>query len=154
MKSHIILGLPTPATLRAQGIEDPPWIGRPQFKALHLMDSRSTGAATIVGETVTTSVLLSDADSISQAADIISSALRRKLSRVLSLPPEDIDMTISMHALGVDSLIALEIRNWFYKEVNAEVTLFEVLGNDSASDFCLKVAKAGRHGQAVKIEKT
>lgn len=154
MKSHVILGLPTPATLRAQGIEEPPWIGRPQFKALHLADGCSTFAATTVGETVTTSVLLSDADSIDQAADIISRALSRKLSRVLSLPPEDVDMTLSMHALGVDSLIAVEIRNWFYKEVNAEVTLLEVLGNDSGSDFCLEVAKAGRYGQAVKAEKT
>lgn len=58
---------------------------------------------------------------------VILEAFRQKLSRLLALRIEDVhdDDTIMKH--GVDSLVAVEIRNWLRKEIGASVTIFEIL---------------------------
>ena len=33
-----------------------------------------------------------------------------------------------MHAYGVDSLVAVELRNWFSQVLEADVAVFEILG--------------------------
>ena len=57
----------------------------------------------------------------------ILEAFKSKLVRLLALKLEDVheDDTIAGH--GVDSLVAVEIRNWFRKEVGANPTVFEIL---------------------------
>ena len=39
MKSQIIFGLQTPATLRNRGFQEAVWMEKPQFRLLHLMDN-------------------------------------------------------------------------------------------------------------------
>ena len=58
---------------------------------------------------------------------VILEAFKQKLGRLLAMRVEDIhdEETIAGH--GVDSLVAVEIRNWFRKEVGADVTVFEIL---------------------------
>ncbi len=63
-----------------------------------------------------------------------------KLSKVLSMPQENIDASKPMHVFGVDSLVAVEIRNWFNKKLNANVTVFDILGNASISQLCFEAA--------------
>ena len=63
----------------------------------------------------------------SRLLTVILDAFKQKLGRLLALKVEDVheDDTIAGH--GVDSLVAVEIRNWFRKEVKANVTVFEIL---------------------------
>lgn len=58
---------------------------------------------------------------------LILEAFKQKLGRLLALKVEDVheDETIAGH--GVDSLVAVEIRNWLRKEAGANVTVFEIL---------------------------
>ena len=74
-------------------------------------------------------------------------ALVAKLSRMLALPKEDIDPTKPLHTYGVDSLVAVEIRNWFDKEIGTDVAVFEVLGNKSLGDLGLVAAGRSRYQQ-------
>ena len=150
MASQILLGLQTPANLRSWGIEEPAWMRKPQFKPLYLMDSPSNVTASAADDTTKPSILLPAAESTVQAAEIISEALIAKLSKVLSVPAEDIDINKPMHVLGVDSLVAVEVRNWFAKDVGAEVKVFEILGNGSIFDMSLKVAREGGFGLGVE----
>ncbi|KAK2761767.1 putative secondary metabolism biosynthetic enzyme [Arachnomyces sp. PD_36] len=43
------------------------------------------------------------------------------------LPPEDLDITKSMMALGVDSLVTIEIRNWLSRTLEVETSTLEIL---------------------------
>ena len=141
MESQILLGLQTPANLKARGIDEPAWIRKPQFKPLYLMESPSNSMAGPVEDVAKPFVLLAAAESVVQAAEIISKALVQKLSKVLSVSEEDIDVNKPMHVVGVESLVAIEVRSWFAKDVGAEVKIFEILGNGSIFDLSLKVAK-------------
>ena len=38
--------------------------------------------------------------------------------------------------MGVDSLVAVEIRSWFLKEVNVDMAVLKILGGASTTDLC------------------
>ena len=44
---------------------------------------------------------------------------------------EDIDPGQPIHALGVDSLVALEVRYWLMKEMRAHIAFFDIMGSPS-----------------------
>lgn len=64
---------------------------------------------------------------ITRLLSVILDGFKQKLGWLLALKPEDVneDDTIAGH--GVDSLVAVEIRNWLRKELGANVTVFEIL---------------------------
>ena len=41
--------------------------------------------------------------------------------------------------IGIDSLIAVEVRTWFLKELNVDVPELKVIGGDSIVDLCKDV---------------
>lgn len=57
----------------------------------------------------------------------ILEAFKQKLGRLLALKAEDVHETETIAGHGVDSLVAVEIRNWFRKEVEVAPTVFEIL---------------------------
>jgi hypothetical protein len=58
----------------------------------------------------------------------VSEALRKKLSRVLGIPTDSIELSNRVESYGVNSLVAVELRNWLAKEMSADVAVFEILG--------------------------
>lgn len=54
-----------------------------------------------------------------------------KLADVLALSPEDMDHSTRMSSLGLDSLVAIEIRNWIAREAEANVQVLELLSSES-----------------------
>ena len=50
-----------------------------------------------------------------------------------------------MGSYGVDSLVAVELRNWFAREVSAEVAIFEILGEPSISSLAVAVARRSQY---------
>lgn len=80
------------------------------------------------------------ASSLAEVGNLICDAVVKKLSRTLGTPQEDIDTTRPMHYYGVDSLIAVELRNWFGKDMSADVAIFDILSGASISTVSLIVA--------------
>lgn len=44
---------------------------------------------------------------------------------------EDLDLNVPLGSLGVDSLVSIELRNWFRQKVGAEFTVLEVVNSGS-----------------------
>lgn len=57
---------------------------------------------------------------------VILEAFKRKLGRLLALKAEDVHEDDSLAGQGLDSLVAVEIRNWWRKEVGANMTVFDI----------------------------
>ena len=75
--------------------------------------------------------LFSESTSLPEAANIIIGALVRKLAKTLPTLPqriEDVDTSRPIQSYSVDSLLAVELRNWIKKELKAEVAIFETQG--------------------------
>jgi acyl carrier protein len=138
--NQIITGIATPESLAAKGLEEIFWMAKPIFKGLRQMNREFKSSRTQRESGTDYRYLLEQSQSKEEAGQIIADALRNKLSVALSMPPADIEVAKPTYAYGVDSLVAVEIRYWFLKEFNAQVTVFEVLRSESIAALCFAVA--------------
>ena len=60
----------------------------------------------------------------------------KKLSSVLGIPAEAINFKRPIFDCGVDSLLAIDLRSWFKKEFNSNVSVFDMMGNYSLTATC------------------
>lgn len=65
------------------------------------------------------------------SADIITKELGNCISNFLMKGDEAIDLSLSLSAAGVDSLVAIEIRNWWKQNLGTDVSVLELLGGGS-----------------------
>ena len=62
-----------------------------------------------------------------QLLAVILEAFKQKVGRLLALKAEDIHDEDAITDYGVDSLVAVELRNWIRKEIEVNMTVFEIL---------------------------
>ena len=77
-----------------------------------------------------------------EAASTVGEALATKLAQTLSMSRDEVDMAAPIHSFGVDSLVAVEIRNWLSKELRADVAIFDIL--EATSVAALGASAAGK----------
>ena len=76
---------------------------------------------------------------ITEVQHIISSAIVTQISKVLVVPIEDINPARPISAYGVDSLAAVELRNWFAKVLDAAIGVMEILNGKSIDALAQEV---------------
>jgi hypothetical protein len=127
---QIVTGLPLLTELREKGMEEPEWMTRPLFRALYqTVSSTSPDVPNSVTPGRHHSVDFSTAFStlsMSELATLVTSQLAARLSKILSIPVEDFVFERPVIGYGLDSLAAVEVRNWFEKELKVDITIFEV----------------------------
>ena len=134
--AQIVTGLPTPGSLRRSGLDIPSWMTRPLFRPLYEMDRLDSAAVQMQppkGSAADYANLLRTAGSFEDACTVAIEALVKKLSKMLFVAEEDVDTSRPMSALGIDSLVAIEIRHWFSSELKSDVPVLVILGNESVS---------------------
>jgi aryl carrier-like protein len=63
---------------------------------------------------------------------------------VLSEFQRGVDIDSLLHEYGVDSLLAIEFRNWATKECGAEITVFELMDDSSFKQNGEKIAEKSK----------
>ncbi|KAF4498678.1 polyketide synthase [Fusarium agapanthi] len=58
-------------------------------------------------------------------------AMAAKLARAMSISPDDVEPSKPLSLYGVDSLMAVELRNWINKEFSSAVAVFGIIGSIS-----------------------
>ena len=81
---------------------------------------------------------------IDDAAANICAALIGKLAARLSTPVENIDPSKTMSEYGVDSLVAVEVRNWIAKEIESMMPILELLANHSLLQLSARIAQRSK----------
>ena len=143
LKAQISTGFEIPEILRSKGIEEPGWMFEPLFR--HLFQIRTlTGGGDSAEESVNYSLLLAAVESHDAATDIIYNAIVKKLCKALNIEPQDVDPSKPLHAFGIDSLVAVELRTWLLKEIGAEVAIFDIMGGGSVRTLAALVATRSR----------
>ncbi|TGJ76419.1 hypothetical protein E0Z10_g10888 [Xylaria hypoxylon] len=84
---------------------------------------------------------LASVASISEYAEIITEALANRVSILLGTPEEKIDRQKPMHSYGLDSLSALDLRNWIGQMLDVDMPVFEILGGTTFSGAGLSIAQ-------------
>lgn len=113
----------------AQGAEVPLTMRQPLFRHMHQIDASRAGSSDAASEqALDTKLMFTEAGSLAEAAAVVAKALKAKLSKIMGMPQDDIDLQHGVESYGVDSLVAVELLNWLAKELRAEVAVFEILG--------------------------
>jgi acyl transferase domain-containing protein/NADPH:quinone reductase-like Zn-dependent oxidoreductase/NAD(P)-dependent dehydrogenase (short-subunit alcohol dehydrogenase family)/aryl carrier-like protein len=137
---QIITPLTLPADLRAMGIVAPLGSTRPIYHYLDTLPSRFSSDTASAEAKNRPSYKLSEASSLAQATDIVVEAIQTQLSSLLVVSKDDIDPQKAIYRYGVDSLVAVEMRNWFSKAIGADVGTVDIMSDISIWLLAVKVA--------------
>lgn len=75
-------------------------------------------------------------DSEDGAIALVQEAFSAKLESMMQLPAGSVQVQQSLLSLGIDSLVAVEIRTWFLKELGTDVPVLKILGGDTVAQIC------------------
>ncbi|KAI4253408.1 MAG: hypothetical protein L6R42_007591, partial [Xanthoria sp. 1 TBL-2021] len=64
-------------------------------------------------------------------ADFLTREFGRRLCNFMLRSEEDLDMKQPLAALGVDSLVAIEIRDWWLQGLGLEISILEIMNAES-----------------------
>ncbi|KAF5987967.1 putative polyketide synthase [Fusarium bulbicola] len=101
-----------------------------------LMERLDTQGYTGKTSTVPVRVQLADVKTKTDAVAIIKDAFIVRLRRVLAVGPDEIiNEKVTLVEQGVDSLMAVEVRSWFIKELDVDIPVLKILGGMSVPDL-------------------
>ncbi|RYP81233.1 hypothetical protein DL769_002063 [Monosporascus sp. CRB-8-3] len=83
---------------------------------------------------------LDGAESVQEAHSLLQEAFSAKLESMMQLNPGSVNVHVPLLDLGFDSLLAVETRSWFMKEVHIDVPVLRFLGGDTVNEICLDAA--------------
>ena len=107
-----------------------------------MLAAQNVSASGGAGDAVNYREQFSSSASLDDAADLIADAVATKLSK--SLPTIEhaasVDRDRPLQNYGVDSLVAIELRNWILKQFDADVAVFETQGSSTLGTLSIVVA--------------
>ena len=135
--NHTITGM------RITPTAQPFWTPDAKFKHLRLAAeaeaAESSGSQAAV---ISFHAALKASKTIEEAQDVVCKGLLSKLPSVLMLEAEDMDVTRSLSNYALDSLVAIEVRNYITREFEANLQVLELLSSGSiemlAKTICVK----------------
>ncbi|KAL8792787.1 MAG: hypothetical protein Q9195_004600 [Heterodermia aff. obscurata] len=87
---------------------------------------------------------LRKATSVEEAAQKACEGIIAKMSSLLMIPLEDISSEKSMSEYGMDSLVAVEMRNWLLRELDSTLPILELLANISLLQLSMKIVRKSK----------
>ncbi|ETS80942.1 hypothetical protein PFICI_08471 [Pestalotiopsis fici W106-1] len=106
------------------------WHQDPRFNHFTLDE----GASSMTTETgIQNSLLeqLSSLEDVEALTDCLIDAFTSHLKVMLQLPEGSISRQSSLSEIGIDSLVAVDIRNWIWKNLGRDVAVLKILGSNS-----------------------
>ncbi|PQE30561.1 hypothetical protein CJF32_00010098 [Rutstroemia sp. NJR-2017a WRK4] len=112
-------------------LDDLFWVNDGKFKRLRdaAVAAKSSASTTIIQMSLRDQVKSSA--TFDAARTIVCDALMSKVSSVLMVPLEEMDARKPIVVYGMDSLVAIEIRNFITREFQANLQVLEFLAGDS-----------------------
>ena len=107
------------------------WSRDPLFS--HLRIKNGTQQKGVISPTMALSARkgLAEAESLVAAKKVIYDCLAAKFSTVLMIDEEDLSSDKPLGAYGTDSLVAVELRSWIGREMEATVILMDLLADNT-----------------------
>lgn len=127
-KSQLLAGVVTPGDMIAAGNTPPEILQVPMFSGYAQAGGSKRLMGTGSNDKIDFAGLFKQAASIEDRVDIVVRAQTTKLARALSISADDIEQGKQLGAYGVDSLMAVELRNWIARDFGANIAVSEIMG--------------------------
>ena len=80
------------------------------------------------------------------ATEIMTIGLTNMLAKAMNMLPEEIDAGKPPNAYGVDSLVAVGVRNWIFSNCGVSISVFEVMSDNTIAEMARMIAEKGGFG--------
>ncbi|KAI9146702.1 Reducing polyketide synthase hmp8 [Paramyrothecium foliicola] len=146
--TQICLGLGNSDLITAHCLPNPSWFADPRFRSLTVGTASTLIVGGLKNSNLSTGPPLTS--KLSEAANkgdgvefvhIITQALIAKVADILRLPISEVNPNRPLYKYGVDSLVALEVRNWVTREMKASVALLDILAAIPMRELAAKIAQ-------------
>jgi len=84
---------------------------------------------------------LKAAGSLAEGAEVVSESLAQRVSVLLGMSEDRLDEHKPMHSYGLDSLSAIDVRNWVGNVFNIDMPVFEILGGATFASTGMAIAR-------------
>ncbi|KAJ5504966.1 hypothetical protein N7463_007840 [Penicillium fimorum] len=103
---------------------------RNDLKFSHLTFERlNTQEGSSSTSTISVRAQLKEIKTLDQAVDIMQGAFTTRVKKLLQIPSDEVvEQDSALVELGVDSLIAIDVRSWFMKELDVDFPVLKILG--------------------------
>ena len=127
------------------------WIHDAKFARLRTAAEAiaASSSLTSASAVVSLSASLKASKSVDMATHLICEALMAKVGAVLMVPREEMDASKTIKDYGLDSLNAIEIRNWITRELDASLQVLELLTSGNLKTLAETILKKSKR---VKFE--
>ncbi|KAK2786787.1 Highly reducing polyketide synthase curS1 [Onygenales sp. PD_12] len=147
--AQVCTGLGTADIMARFGLERPEYLGGDaRFGPLNVQSITSASSSAdqdgSSAASSSASARLAAASTLPEAVSIITEALVHKMAEILQMPVSEVDAGRPMYRYGVDSLVALEVRNWITRELQANMALLEILAAVPMEVFAGRIAEKSR----------
>ncbi|KAI0200608.1 putative hybrid NRPS/PKS enzyme [Astrocystis sublimbata] len=117
-----------------------PWFTNPLFShcIIEKPKNQSRSGDERKGNSLPLNQQLAQVSSKKEALDVITDSFSDKLSVILQLGDQATDRDAPLNELGIDSLVAVEVRAWFLKNLKVDIPVLKIIGGASISELCQK----------------
>jgi hypothetical protein len=126
----------------------------PLFAHFRSLTSRTPSDTEASGSANQPRKSLRKAKTLEDAAELITVALIDKIASRAGVGVEHVNVRNPISDYGIDSLVAVEIRNWISKDLGSTVPILELLANNPLSQLAMKIAQRSRLVQVNEGEKS
>jgi len=137
--NHCITGLKI-----VPGAPDPFWVDDAKFSYLKAAAAAEAENLSTAAPTISLSSALKLAKSQEKALELVCEGLMTKVSSVLMVPREEMDVSRPIVVYGLDSLVAIEIRNWITRELESNLQVLELLTSSSITALAVTILKKSK----------
>ncbi|PWY90361.1 hypothetical protein BO94DRAFT_574133 [Aspergillus sclerotioniger CBS 115572] len=148
---HTVAGVRSARDFHRQSIPLPGFMAYPLFSPLRAIAGASQTAEEVAEAPIAQG--LRGATSMEDAVELVTRAIVYKLARIMALSAKEIDAQRSLASYGVDSLVTVDLKAWFQREVGATVASADLLG-DSAIVQLARQAASGSQLVAAAMRET
>nr|UVI57908.1 polyketide synthase [Aspergillus pulvericola] len=135
---HTVAGVRSAKDFHRQSIPLPGFMAYPLFSPLRAI-ANSSGAEKEEAEVPVTQALRSSR-SVPAAVEVVTKAIVMKLARVMAISAKEIDPARTLASYGVDSLVTVDLKAWFKRDVGVNVASGDLLGDVSMQGLAEKLA--------------
>ncbi|RYP42530.1 hypothetical protein DL767_000218 [Monosporascus sp. MG133] len=141
-KSQLLIGVMTPAHRLSRGLAPTPATEQPLY--LGFAQAHGSPVHQAVKQETSFATLFRKANTVEERTEVVIRALSSRLARALSISVENVEPNGSILDYGVDSLMAVELRNWIDKDFQANVAVFDIMGGTSITNIGQIVASRSK----------
>ncbi|KAK0118205.1 hypothetical protein ONS95_012509 [Cadophora gregata] len=116
-----------------------------KYKHLH---AESGDASSNTNEDAAIKEMMTKASSLQDTCKVVEDVITTQLAKALAVSKDDVDLEKPMNAYGVDSLVAVEIRNMVFRKFSADISVFDILSTMPLVKIAVKIVSKSKFVRA------